>query len=77
MQGELEAALERILGDPGSLTVAGCTDAGVHAWGQVASFQLQGEPPDGLSHRLNAVLPPSIAVIAASVAPAGGVRRPP
>ena len=40
MQGELEAALERILGEPRTLTVAGRTDAGVHAWGQVASFEL-------------------------------------
>ena len=71
VQGEMDAALERILGKQISLTVAGRTDAGVHAWGQVASFQLQGEPPDGLSHRLNAVLPPSIAVIEASVAPEG------
>ncbi len=38
VQGELEAALGRILrlADPPSLTVAGRTDAGVHARGQVA-----------------------------------------
>ena len=48
VQGELEAPLERILGRAVQLTVAGRTDAGVHAWGQVASFetdvQIDGEP---------------------------------
>ena len=71
MQGELEAALERILGQPASLTVAGRTDAGVHAWGQVASFELDRQPPNELANRLNAVLPPEIVVIEASPAPDG------
>ena len=71
MQGELEAALERILGAPASLTVAGRTDAGVHAWGQVASFELETSPPDGLAQRLNAVLPPAISVIEAAAASEG------
>ena len=71
VQGELDAALEQILGEPVSLTVAGRTDAGVHAWGQVASFALQGMPADELAHRLNAVLPPAISVIEAAVAPEG------
>ncbi len=65
VQGEIEAALERITGERTSLTVAGRTDAGVHAWGQVASLELTGEPPSGLAHRLNAVLPPQIAVVGA------------
>jgi tRNA pseudouridine38-40 synthase len=55
---------------PVSLTVAGRTDAGVHAWGQVASFELEGAPPEGLAHRLNAVLPTEISVIEAGAAPA-------
>ena len=76
VQGELEGALERILGEPVSLTVAGRTDAGVHAWGQVASFELDAALPDGLAHRLNAVLPSEISVIQAAGAPRG-VRRPP
>ncbi len=71
VQGELDAALGRILGEPVSLTVAGRTDAGVHAWGQVASFELEGAPPDGLAHRLNAVLPSAISVIEAAAAPVG------
>ncbi len=71
VQGDLEAALGRILQRPASLTVAGRTDAGVHAWGQVASFELDGEPPDGLVNRLNSMLPREIAVVEAGPAPAG------
>jgi len=71
VQGELEAALERILGERVSLAVAGRTDAGVHAWGQVASLALDAEPPEGLAQRLNAMLPAQIAVIEASPAPDG------
>jgi tRNA pseudouridine38-40 synthase len=69
IQGELEAALERILGEPVSLSVAGRTDAGVHAWGQVASFELAGAPPGELAQRLNAVLPQAISVVEAVAAP--------
>jgi tRNA pseudouridine38-40 synthase len=71
VQGELEAALARILGEPIALTVAGRTDAGVHAWGQVASFALDREPPAGLARSLNAVLPEAIAVLEATRAPDG------
>ncbi|WP_419842664.1 tRNA pseudouridine(38-40) synthase TruA [Candidatus Poriferisodalis sp.] len=41
--GELSAALEQVLGESPALTVAGRTDAGVHATGQVVSFRLSGE----------------------------------
>ena len=71
VQGELDAALQRILGERPSLTVAGRTDAGVHAWGQVASLELEGPPPDDLAQRLNAALPAAISVIEAGAAPAG------
>jgi tRNA pseudouridine38-40 synthase len=54
-----------------ALTVAGRTDAGVHAWGQVASFEYAGELPDGLERRLNGVAPRDIAVLAAEPAPDG------
>jgi tRNA pseudouridine38-40 synthase len=46
---------------PVSLTVAGRTDAGVHAWGQVASFNSPAEPPEGFIRRVNSMLPPEIA----------------
>jgi len=54
-----------------ALTVAGRTDAGVHAWGQVASFEHAGELPGGLERRLNGVAPCDIAVLAAEPAPDG------
>jgi tRNA pseudouridine38-40 synthase len=57
--------LARILPEPVGVTVAGRTDAGVHAWGQVASFELEADPPEGLLRGLNAVLPDEIAVLAA------------
>jgi tRNA pseudouridine38-40 synthase len=69
--GEVAAALQRILGDPVAITVAGRTDAGVHAWGQVASFDGPDEVPDELARRLNAVLPDQISVLAAMPAASG------
>jgi tRNA pseudouridine38-40 synthase len=53
------------------LTVAGRTDAGVHAWRQVASFEHTGELPRCLARRVNGVAPPDIAVISAKVVPEG------
>ncbi|GAA1743819.1 tRNA pseudouridine(38-40) synthase TruA [Microbacterium paludicola] len=43
VQGVLEASLQRIIGSPVPLTVAGRTDAGVHATGQVAHADLDDE----------------------------------
>lgn len=71
VQGELEEALARIVREPVELTVAGRTDAGVHATGQVASFTHERELPDRLAERLNAVLPNDVAVTAAGAAPDG------
>jgi tRNA pseudouridine38-40 synthase len=71
LQDVLESALEAILPEPASLTVAGRTDAGVHAWGQVASFEFDGAVPDRLARRLDAVLPRDVSVLAAEEAPAG------
>ena len=71
VQGEVEAALAKILGEAVQLAVAGRTDAGVHAWGQVASFEHDGEAPATLTQALNANLPPEIAVLAAEPAPDG------
>ena len=63
VEGELSAALERVLGTPVELTVAGRTDAGVHAWRQVASVELADEPPERLTRSLNALTPPEIGVL--------------
>ncbi len=61
----METAVGRILGGTKvELTVAGRTDAGVHALGQVASFSLDREVPDRLATRINAVLPRDVAVLA-------------
>ena len=72
VQDILEEGVGRILGGAlVSLTVAGRTDAGVHATGQVASFEAGREPPDRLAERINAVLPRDVAVLAAERAPDG------
>jgi tRNA pseudouridine38-40 synthase len=71
VQVELETALATVLREPVSLTVAGRTDAGVHAWGQVSSFSSGAEPPPGLERSLNGVLAPDIAVLAATMAADG------
>jgi tRNA pseudouridine38-40 synthase len=67
VQGEVEAAIGRILGAHIPVTAAGRTDAGVHAWGQVISYG--GEALDPVS--LNALLPSAIAVLESAPASAG------
>lgn len=67
VQEELERVLEVLLRRPVKLTVAGRTDAGVHAWGQVASYE--GEPVPVRS--LNALLPDDVAVLSCEAAPVG------
>jgi len=71
VQAELESGLERILGERIELTVAGRTDSGVHATGQVASFEHEGELPDRLAERLNGVIARDVAVLSAEPAPDG------
>jgi tRNA pseudouridine38-40 synthase len=71
VQGELESALAQVLREPVALTVAGRTDAGVHAWGQVASFEAPGQVPADLARRLNGVGPRDAAVTAATPAADG------
>lgn len=62
--GDLRGAIEQVLRQPVELTCAGRTDAGVHAVGQVVTFDLAGPSPDlgGLRDALNALLGPEIAV---------------
>ncbi len=66
VQGELEAALATVLREPVKLTVAGRTDTGVHALGQVASFEAEAEAPADLAQKLNGVGPDDVAVTAAA-----------
>ncbi len=67
VQGELEAGLATVLREPVRLTVAGRTDTGVHALGQVASFVTGAEVGEDLARRLNGVGPDDISITAASV----------
>jgi tRNA pseudouridine38-40 synthase len=60
----LGQAIERLAGESIALTVAGRTDAGVHARGQVVSHPGEALPGD----RLNAVLPPDVRVLASEPA---------
>lgn len=71
VQGELESALATVLREPIELTVAGRTDTGVHALGQVASFEAEAEVPGDLARRLNGVGPNDIAVTSAVAAAEG------
>jgi tRNA pseudouridine38-40 synthase len=87
VQGEVEAALARVIGGEPRLVVAGRTDAGVHASGQVAHLDLDegqiarlprrprspGDAVDGLAGRLRGVLGAyaDLTVRRTSIAPAG------
>ncbi|MBJ7355487.1 MAG: tRNA pseudouridine(38-40) synthase TruA [Thermoleophilaceae bacterium] len=63
IQEELETALRIVRREETKLTVAGRTDAGVHAWGQVASHP--GDPANVRS--INALLPDDIAVLSSEL----------
>jgi len=72
VQGVLEAALQRFLRDTPRLSVAGRTDAGVHARGQVVSFDVADTVDLARLHRaVNAMLAPEIVVIDVRAAPPG------
>ncbi len=71
MAAEVVKALETVLRAPVELTVAGRTDRGVHALGQVVSYA--GELPRLRS--VNAVLPDEIVVLEAEVVPDGFSAR--
>lgn len=68
IQGMLEEALGRVLGKVPRISVAGRTDAGVHAEGQVVSFVAEAEP-GRVERALNGMLSPEV-VVQASRAPA-------
>jgi tRNA pseudouridine38-40 synthase len=72
VEGSLREALDTTFPDWGGLAVAGRTDAGVHAIGQVASLSVEGGPPlDRAAEALNAVLPDDVAVVDVEPAPEG------
>jgi tRNA pseudouridine38-40 synthase len=75
VQGELEAALLRLAGTPIRVALAGRTDSGVHAWGQVASLDFPTrhrlDAPQVIARALNGLLPRDMAVLDAEIAPTG------
>jgi tRNA pseudouridine38-40 synthase len=70
VEGELRRALDEAYSGWNGLAVAGRTDAGVHARGQVASFTVSDGPPlDKTAAALNALLPDDLAVLSGETAP--------
>jgi tRNA pseudouridine38-40 synthase len=71
--GALTTAIERVLRHPVELTCAGRTDAGVHAWGQVVSFDAAESAVDlqRIVASVNRTLAPAIVVREASTAAPG------
>jgi len=72
IQGLVEDALSQLAGEPVTVHGAGRTDAGVHAFGQVASARVAidlGTPV--IRRALNAALPPDVRVVTVEEAPEG------
>ncbi|GAB4409096.1 MAG: tRNA pseudouridine(38-40) synthase TruA [Bryobacter sp.] len=71
IESTLEAVLAEIEGHPLHVAGSGRTDAGVHALGVCAAFDLTNPiPPANLKKAMNRLLPPDIRVLAAEEAPA-------
>jgi tRNA pseudouridine38-40 synthase len=69
VEGEMRAALATVFPSYDKLAVAGRTDTGVHALGNVVSVDVDGGPPaERAAEALNAVLPDDLAVVAAESA---------
>ena len=72
VEAALRQALVGTFESSEALAVAGRTDTGVHALGQVASVDVQGgPPPERAAAALNPRLPDEITVLSASEAPGG------
>jgi tRNA pseudouridine38-40 synthase len=72
VQGALEDAVAALLDGAPRLAVAGRTDAGVHAWGQVASFVApRNVDPESVLAASNARLAPEVVIREARRAPDG------
>jgi tRNA pseudouridine38-40 synthase len=70
VESELRAGLGEVYSSVSGLSVAGRTDAGVHALGQVAAVEVEGgPPPERAAEVLNAALPDDLAVRRAQEAP--------
>lgn len=72
VEGAVRDALAAVFPIWDGLAVAGRTDTGVHATGQVCSVAVDGGPPlERVAEALNASLPEDVAVVAAAEAPDG------
>jgi len=72
VEGTLRSALDGTFSRWQGLAVAGRTDAGVHALGQVASVEVTGGPPvERAAQALNGQLPEDVSVVVAEEAPEG------
>lgn len=72
VEGAMREALAGTFASVDSLAVAGRTDTGVHALGQIASVDVEGgPPPDRAAAALNPRLPDEISVLSAVEAPEG------
>ncbi len=72
VESVVREALDSVYPSWSALAVAGRTDAGVHALGQVASFEADsGPPPERAAPALNGVLPDDVAAVAGEAAPPG------
>jgi tRNA pseudouridine38-40 synthase len=70
VEGVLRDALDAVFPAWDGLAVAGRTDTGVHATGQVASISAEGGPPvSRAAEALNAALPDDVAVLGVEKAP--------
>ena len=66
VEGVVRAALDAVYPAWSGLGVAGRTDTGVHALGQVASFDAEGGPPvERAPEALNAELPDDVSIVEA------------
>src|SRR5688572_10774880 len=76
VEDTVRQALDAVFPGWEALVVAGRTDTGVHATGQVASVETTGGPPAGRAREaLNAALPVDVAVLAVEAAPEGFSAR--
>jgi tRNA pseudouridine38-40 synthase len=72
VEGVVTDLLSRVVDEPIRLSVAGRTDAGVHARGQVASFRTRSSTaPARIREALNAVLGPEVVALDVRDAPTG------
>ena len=77
VEGVVGDALRSLFSVAENIAVAGRTDTGVHALGNVVSADVGGGPPiERVAEALNTLLPDDVAAVAAEEAPSGLPRAP-